>query len=287
MTGFAFVLIIAAAFMHASWNFLAKRTGNSGAAFVYLVAQLVVLLYMPLVIGMYIFQKPQLSWVDYLFIAGSSALHLGYFLMLQRGYGAGDLSLIYPLARGTGPTLSTLAAILFFGERPTGLALAGGLLVIIGVFLLSGGTRFFQQGHLRQSLVFGLLTGVWIASYTLWDKYSVSTLLIPPLLLDYGSSLGRAILLGPYAFKHRFEVKKLWTEHWREVIGVALLSPLAYILVLTALQFTPVSYVAPAREISVLIGVAMGARLLREGDVTRRMAAAGLIVVGVMTLAFN
>jgi drug/metabolite transporter (DMT)-like permease len=112
-------------------------------------------------------------------------------------------------------------------------------------------------------------------------------LLIPPLLLDYGSSLGRAVLLAPYAFQHRPEVKKLWTDHRWEVIGVACLSPLAYILVLTALRFTPVSYVAPAREISVLIGVAMGARLLREGEVMRRMAAAGLIVLGVMTLAFN
>src|SRR5262249_61564717 len=76
-----------------------------------------------------------------------------------------------------------------------------------------------------------------------------------------------------------------WRDHRAEAIGVAVLAPLSYILVLTAMQFTPVSYVAPAREISILIGTAMGTRLLAEGDVHRRLAAAAAMVVGVVVLA--
>ncbi|MDX1523987.1 MAG: EamA family transporter, partial [Anaerolineae bacterium] len=243
MTGLALTLVLTSAFIHASWNFLAKRAGG-GAAFVWLFALLSVIIYLPLAIGILLVQRPQLGPTELFFILGSAVLHLGYFLMLQRGYSVGDLSLIYPLARGTGPTLSTLAAITFFGERPTVLAMAGTALVVTGVFILTGGPLILSRDKGRQSIIFGLLTGFIIAGYTLWDKYSVGVLLIPPLLHDYGANLGRTIMLAPYARRHWDEVVTEWRTHRLEAIGVASLSPLAYILVLTALAFTPVSYVA-------------------------------------------
>ena len=140
---------------------------------------------------------------------------------------------------------------------------------------------------MHQAITFGLLTGLTIAGYTLWDKYAVSVLLIPPLLLDYGSNLGRMLLLVPF-IRHRWsEVWAEWQTHRLEAMGVACLSPLAYILVLTALVFTPVSYVAPARELSTLIATLLGARLLNEGDLPRRLIAASLIVLGIVTLALS
>ena len=117
--------------------------------------------------------------------------------------------------------------------------------------------------------------------------YTVSVLLVPPLLLDYASSLGRSVLLAPYAYRHRDEVARLWAEHRGKVLGVAALNPLAYILVLTALAFTPVSYVAPAREVSVLIAVVMGAKLLGEGDLGRRLRWSVIIVLGMVILALG
>jgi drug/metabolite transporter (DMT)-like permease len=123
--------------------------------------------------------------------------------------------------------------------------------------------------------------------YTLWDKYAVSTLLIPPLLQDFCTTLGRVLLLGPIAFRKRVEVRQEWRIHRKEAIGVALLCPLSYIMVLTALVTTPVSYIAPAREVSILIGALMGSRLLAEGDAKRRLPAAAAIVVGVMALALG
>lgn len=287
MTGLAITLVLTAAFVHATWNFWAKRAGG-GAAFVWLFAVCSTVIYLPLLLIAIFSQKPHLGQTELLFIGGSAGLHLVYFLLLQQGYRAGDLSLVYPLARGTGPTLSTAAAILFLGERPTWIALVGAMLVIVGMFILTGGTSHFRGGKaLRKAAIFGLLTGTIIASYTLWDKYAVSVLFIPPIIMDYGTALGRVLLLAPFTYQHWGEVCTEWRTHRFEVLGVGLFSPLSYILVLTAMVFTPVSYVAPAREVSTLIVTLMGARLLQEGHASRRLVAAGLIVGGIVTLALN
>jgi drug/metabolite transporter (DMT)-like permease len=126
---------------------------------------------------------------------------------------------------------------------------------------------------------------LFIAAYTLWDKQAVSHFGIVPLVLDWGANVGRAILLTPFALKYSDQTITEWHEHKYEAIAIAVLIPLSYILVLTAMRFTPVSYVAPAREISILIGTAMGARLLAEGDARRRLAAACAMVLGVVALA--
>ncbi len=286
MTNLALTLVLSSAVLHATWNFLAKRA-NGGTAFVWLFALLSVIIYFPLAIGILIIQRPQLGPIEITFIIGSAVLHLGYFIALQQGYRVGDLSLIYPLARGTGPTISTVAAIILFSERPTWVALGGTLFVVAGVFVLTSGSVSLQGRNSRQSIFFGLLTGLLIASYTLWDKYAVGVLLIPPLLFDYGSNVGRILIFAPYAYRHWDEIVTEWQTHRLEAIGVACFSPLAYILVLTALAFTPVSYVAPVREISVLIVVIMGTGLLKEGQVVRRLVAALLIIVGVIGLALN
>ncbi len=283
MTAFALTLVLSAAFIHASWNFLAKKAGG-GAAFVWLFAALSTLFYAPFALIVYFWQKPSLGLIQIIFMGGSAMIHVGYFLLLQRGYRIGDLSLVYPLARGTGPTLSTIAAILFFHETPSSIAFAGALLVAGGVFLLTGGSTS-SGGSRKWAIIYGLLTGCFIAGYTLWDKYAVSTLLIPPLLQDYCTNLGRVIVLGPVAAKKWGEVREEWRVHRWETIGVAALGPLSYIMVLTAMVTAPVSYVAPAREVSILIGAVMGSRLLAEGEAGRRLPAAGAIVAGVIALA--
>jgi len=285
MSALALGLVLAAAFIHASWNFLAKRAGG-GAAFVWLFAALSAIFYAPLAVIIYFWQKPYIGPLQVGFMVGSSLIHLAYFLILQQGYRVGDLSLVYPLARGTGPTLSTFTAIIFLGERPTPLAILGALLVAGGVFLLSSGPGG-SGGSRKWGVGYGLLTGTMIAMYTLWDKYAVSTLLIPPLLQDFCTTLGRVLFLGPIAFRKRGEVCQEWRIHRKEAIGVALLCPLSYIMVLTALITTPVSYIAPAREVSILIGALMGSRFLAEGDAERRLPAAGAIVAGVMALALG
>jgi drug/metabolite transporter (DMT)-like permease len=134
-------------------------------------------------------------------------------------------------------------------------------------------------------MAYALITGTLIAAYTLWDKQAVSTFAVSPVLLDWGQNLGRTVLLTPLALRQWENTRKEWRTHRVEAVGVALLVPLSYILVLTAMQFTPVSYVAPAREISILIGTAMGTRLLAEGDVSRRLLGACAMVLGVVALS--
>lgn len=240
LTGLALGLVLTAAVVHASWNFLAKRAAG-GVAFLWLITFVSSVVYAPLAIIVIVRERPTLLAPEWLFIIGSAVLHAAYFLTLQRGYRSGDLSVVYPLARGTGPMFSAFVAIAVLGERPGPIALVGIALVGVGVFVLSDGLRVFRDSGGRAGALFGIGTGVIIASYTLWDSHAVSVLLIPP----------------------------------------------SYILVLTALVFTPVSYIAPAREISIVIGTAMGARLLSEPAGPRRIAAASVVVLGVVALALG
>ena len=284
MTLWALTLILVAAFIHATWNLLNKKAGGH-ATFTWLVAGLSAVFYTPVAAAVFFFWHAKIGAVEIGFMAGSALLHTGYFVLLNQGYRVGDLSLVYPLARGTGPLLSSIAAIIFLGERPSAIALTGALLIIVGVVVLSGNPNKLRQTGAQKAISFALITGTFIAAYTLWDKQAVSRFAISPLLLDWGANLGRAILLTPFALGYWQNTRVEWRDHRAEAIGVAVLAPLSYILVLTAMQFTPVSYVAPAREISILIGTAMGTRLLEEGDVHRRLAAAGAMVVGVVALA--
>src|SRR5690606_33868171 len=119
-------------------------------------------------------------------------------------------------------------------------------------------------------------TGVFIGAYTVWDGYAVQTLGAPPVLYLYLGEVGRLVLLAPLVLSRLSsgEPARTWRESRREAVGVAALSPLAYLLVLTAMSFTPVSLIAPVREVSILVAAARGAVLLREGFAGRRLAGA-------------
>jgi drug/metabolite transporter (DMT)-like permease len=283
MTLGALILILAAAFIHASWNLLNKRASGH-VTFTWLVAVLSAIFYTPVAVAVIFLTRLEIGVVELGLMAGSAALHSAYFILLNQGYRIGDLSLVYPLARGTGPLLSTIAAILLLGERPSALALAGALLIICGVVVITGSPKSLR-GSVKTAVLYAAVTGLFIAAYTLWDKQAVSRFAVPPLILDWGSNLGRTIFLTSLPARYPRETRVEWREHRFEAIGVAVLAPLSYILVLTAMQFTPVSYVAPAREISILIGTAMGTRLLAEGDGPRRLVAASAMVLGVAALA--
>jgi drug/metabolite transporter (DMT)-like permease len=286
MTIWALALILGAAVIHATWNLINKQASGH-ATFTWLVAVLSALLYAPATLAIVEIFQIEINFVTIGMMAGSAALHSAYFVLLNQGYRVGDLSLVYPLARGSGPLLTCIAAILFLGERPSVVALLGALLIIGGVVVLSGNLTKLRERADQTAVRLALITGLFIAAYTLWDKQAVSHFGIAPLVLDWGANVGRALILAPFALKYSDETMAEWREHKYEAIAIAVLIPLSYILVLTAMTFTPVSYIAPAREISILIGTAMGARLLAEGDAPRRLAAAGAMVVGIIGLAIG
>jgi len=286
MNGLALTLILAAAVIHATWNLINKQASGHGV-FTWIVALLSALFYAPATIAIIEIWQLKLGFVEVGMMAGSAALHTAYFLLLNQAYRVGDLSLVYPLARGTGPLLSSIAAIVVLGERPSLMAIAGALAIIGGVILLTGNLARLRHGENRDAVGYALITGLFIAAYTLWDKQAVSHFAIVPIVLDWGANVGRAILLTPLALRYSEETIIEWREHKWEAVAIAILIPLSYILVLTAMSFTPVSYVAPAREIGILIGTLMGARLLSEGDAPRRLAAASAMVLGIVALTLG
>ncbi len=220
-------------------------------------------------------------------MAGNGVLQLTYFYLLNQGYRFGDMSLVYPLARGSGPLLVAIAAILFLGERPTLLALGGASLIGVGVLLLSGNLNELRANGALKGVIYALLTGASIAVYTLWDRHAVRDLALPPLFYLWVGSVVQVLIVAPYAFRHRTEVSGEWRDHWKSAVGIGVISILAYALILFALTFSPVSYVAPAREISVLIGSLMGSRVLAENQSGRRTVAAVVMVVGMIGLALG
>ena len=143
------------------------------------------------------------------------------------------------------------------------------------------------RGGSREAIAFALLTGTTIASYTLWDKHAVDTSELAPVVYYWGTNLTVALILAPWVLYRQADLARVWSASRRNAVGVGLLSPLAYVLVLYALTRAPVTYVAPARETSILIGTLLGTTVLAEGDGTRRMVAAGAIVLGVTALALG
>jgi drug/metabolite transporter (DMT)-like permease len=220
-------------------------------------------------------------------VTGSGLIHVGYFVLLLRGYRVGDLSLVYPLARGTGPLLAAAGAVLLLGEHPSPLSISGALLIATGVLIVAGRPLGLgaARGRLGPGVAYGLATGVMIAVYTLWDGWSVKRAGIPPLVFYWAGEVVRVIVLSPLAIGARREMAEVWrAQRWR-VLGIALLSPLSYILILLALRRGDVGHIAPAREVSILIGAWLGGRVLGEGDRRRRLVAAAAFAAGVVALA--
>lgn len=285
MSLLALILIIISALMHATWNYLSKRS-EGGLVFVWLYMAVSSVIYIPLALIYIIFQDIHIGWIELVIIIASSSVHLAYSLTLQKGYKVGDLSLIYPVARGAGPMIATLGAIYIYNEQPSIFEFIGILFIVISVFAFTGGFTAMKNSDLKP-FGYGILIGAMIAGYTLLDKGAVSVLLISPLLLSYGNVLGQVILLTPFVWKRRGEIAYEWKSKRKEIIGVGILNPLAYLLILITMVFTPLSHVATVREISILIGTIMGTKLLAEGFGMRRLAAAFVMVIGVIIVALN
>lgn len=278
-------LLLSAAVLHASWNFAAKRVGAGGAAFVWCYYTASALLCLPVAITDGFLQHARPQWWWLIFAAGTAVLHVSYGLILQRGYAVGDMSVVYPLARGTGPLLSVAVAVLAFQERPGVIGLLGVLAVVLGVCVISTGSAADATKPRVASVLYGVLTGATIAGYTLWDDRAVSAWALPPIIYFSLGCLLQSAMLTPSAFARKQEIAELWRAHRREILVVAVLSPLAYLLVLFAMRTTPVSVVAPVRELSIVIGSILAWRVLREPNPVRRLVGASIVLTGIVGIA--
>ena len=293
MSAAALALVFAAALMHALWNVVAKRTGGD-ARFALIAALFLVVVWAPLGLWAGWQALPRWGALEWAVLLASAIVHVVYFTTLLRGYRLADLTVVYPLARGTGPLLASLGAIVWLGERLSGVAAAGVAAVAIGVFFIAGGPGLWANAHdplqrrrVRAGLLWGALTGVFIAGYTLIDGYAVKVLMLSPILVDYVGNLFRVPFLLPAALRDRGGFADVWRAQWRAALVVAVLGPLGYVLVLYAMQLAPLSHVAPAREVSMLFAALIGGRLLGESDRATRLVGAVCIAGGVAALALG
>ena len=289
----AFALILLAGVIHASWNIAAKKA-NGDARFAFQSGVFLMVVWAPLGIALGWHVVPLWGATEWGFVLLSGVLHVVYYVILLRGYRKSDLTVVYPLARGSGPLISSLFAILFLGEHITLTGLAGILGVVLGVFLVAGGPRLWRATHdaaqrerVRKGIRYGVLTGLFIAAYTVTDSYAVKWLAMSPILLDYFGNFVRVLLLVPAALRDRAETARLWRAQWKYALLVAAISPISYVLVLYAVQQAPISHVAPAREVSMLFAALIGGHLLREGDRLLRLVGACCIAAGVIALALG
>lgn len=276
--------MLLAAAAHATWNLFAKKAAGS-RHFVWLYSIGSVVLYLPVIVYICIHERPHFESRHYLALAATGVLHLGYSLSLQAGYRASDLSLVYPIARGFGPSLSFIGAVVLLGEQPTAASAIGLVLIVAGILLVAGLTREPHRAP-RAGIFFGLLTGLFIAAYTLNDGWSVKALAISPFIVDFTGNCLRILVLAPLAWRDRVRVAQEVREYATAAAVVSVLGPLGYILVLFAMRVAPISHIAPARELATLAGAYLGSRLLSERMTPERVIGAVCIVVGVMSLSF-
>lgn len=291
MDGVALLLVLGAALAHAVWNVAAKSAGGD-ARFALLTSLLVCVLWSPLALWFGWGVVDDWSPAAWALVAASAALHVVYFLTLLAGYRAADLTVVYPVARGTAPLLSALVAIVLLGEALSTLGALGLATVVLGVFLIAGGPALLrailapaERARVLLGVAWGAATGVLIAGYTVIDGVAVKLLLLSPILVDYFGNLLRLPLLAPLVWRQRASLPALWRRQWKPALIIATLGPIGYTLALFAMQRAPISVVAPARELSMLFAAVLGGTLLRERDLPARLAGAALIAAGVGLLA--
>jgi drug/metabolite transporter (DMT)-like permease len=289
----ALALVVLAGFIHACWNIAAKKAGGD-VRFVAFTSVVLMVFWAPVGLWVGWQQVPAWGLLEWSLVLASALLHIVYFIVLLRGYRKADLTVVYPLARGTGPLLSSMVAIFFLGEQISALGLLGILGVVGGVFLIAGGPGLWQaaqdpqqQARVRTGIFYGGITGLFIASYTVVDGYAVKVALMSPILVDYFGNLVRLVFLTPTLLSDRPAVWALWLQQRRYALIVGIFSPVSYVLVLYALQVAPLSHVAPAREVSMLFAALLGGHLLGEKDRGARIAGAALIAAGVMALGLG
>ena len=290
MTSLALGLVLVSSLAHSSWNFLLKRSGDK-EVFVWglMVASSALLL----PVGAVLAWLNPIDPVGWWFVAATIVLKTIYFGLLGRGYAEGDLSLVYPVARGMGPMLVPVLAVVFLDETIATPAIVGIVGIVAGIYTVSWWGSFRRLARQPLDLLrnpgtrYAVLTGITIAVYSIIDKQGVGH--VQPFLYMYLLTLGSAVGLSPYVLVRRrlgAITQELRTNAGAIVLG-GILTFLAYGLVLTAFSLSPVSYVAPAREVGIVITVLIGALALKEPFGGGRLLGSGMIVAGLLLIALS
>ncbi len=274
MPPIALAIVLAAALLHAAWNLVVKSSRDR------LVAAWLQITFGALVFLPALLTGGGVPWSLWGFVLVSSVVHVFYGVTLAAAYEAGDLSVVYPIARGSAPLLVTVGGILLLADRPD---LLGGLAVVV---VTAGILVIGLRGRPGRGLPFALATGLTIATYMLVDTAAVRAG-TESLRYTVAVFVGNALLFTPVVLLRRSPARLgriLREEGWRHALGGAA-SLVAYALVLLAARSAPVGLVAALRETSVVFGALGGWLLLGEPMGRRRLEGALVIAAGIVLLA--
>lgn len=277
MSTTTFLLVLCAALLHASWNFAAKKASGN-----------ICVLYNGLLIASIViapFFFLLFSWDQFYnaigYIVATGIIHALYFLFLCKGYEQGDISIVYPVARGSGIAGTALTACFFLQEQVSLAGFAGIIVVTVGTVLV--GMKIDQKKAPLLHIMYALLVGLMITGYSIVDKVAVG--LINPVLYIFCMALGTVIFLTPYILIYkRRELSPTWHRGKRYSIIIGVGSMGTYLIILFAFQMAHVSYVVAARELSVAIGAFLGIKLLHEPVSKRKTAGIICIILGMILI---
>ena len=286
MTGLAVALVLISAIAHASWNLMVRRSDKPELTN-WMMATCGALLASPIAVYMFVTNSP--SPVGWWYILGTVILHIAYFFTLGRAYKHGDLSLVYPIARGLGLVLIPVVGVTVLGESVSILAGFGIIAIFTGVVMVgsSSGAGFKAWLNPRslfadRGVLFALATGMLIAAYSALDKRGVEY--VEPIFymfcLTLGGSVGVLPIIARSYVKREFIVEI--QTRWKIGLLGGMCQFLAYTLVLSAFRLSPVSYIGPFRELAILIGVVLAFMVLKER--VSRGRAAGAVAIGLGSL---
>ena len=291
MSGRALLLVLAAAVVHAAWNALAKRAHDP---FVFLWSSVALASLGLLPLGVWALTHEGWAPGGVLFVLATVVIHAVYFFALGRAYAAGDLSLVYPIARGLGVALVPLLAFLFLEERLSPVGALGIALVVAGIASMNVGgherapgsfprLRRSERGARVAGLGWAVLTGLTIAAYSVVDKAGVAR--VHPLAYISLMGIGMSMVLAPVILRRRPALAREWRTNGRAIAVASTMNLTSYLLVLFAFRLSKAGYVVAAREISIVLSVLIGSVLMREGHVAPRLAGAAVVLVGVACVA--
>ena len=268
--------VLGAALAHATWNAMIKSSRDV------LLDMTLVVFFAGLVTAPFMLvvdTPPAAAWP---YIIASMVLHLGYYVALVGAYRAGDLSHGYPIMRGVAPLIVSVCALAWLGEAPTPTVWLGVLLICGGV--LSLGFAGFRWHESRVSLGWALANACIIASYTLVDAAGVRAAGKPEVYVVWLFTLDALPFSLLIFFMKKKDMVPYARQFWfRGLLGGGL-SAVAYAIVLWAMARAPVAAVAALRETSVIFAALIGAWLLKEGHIARRIAGAATVAAGVVAL---
>ncbi|MBW2411924.1 MAG: EamA family transporter [Deltaproteobacteria bacterium] len=289
MSGIALAIVLIAAFLHACWNFLAKKSHNK-LVFIWWFLLIAAIAYLPMIL--YFWPSVLISMHGWSCILATGVIHALYFWLTAGAYERGDLSLVYPLSRGSGPLLVPILAVILLNEKLSSPGVVGIVLVIFGIYSIH--LQSFSMKSVLAPLravpqgasLWAFSTGFTIAGYSLVDKIGVQAV-FPPVYIYLMFAISLLLLSPVVVIRHAAAIKTEWHANKMSIIINGILVLATYLMILFAFQISKVSYVVAAREVSIVFSAIFGIVALREKNAGQKIIGSLLITMGVVVIGFS